>query len=346
MKKALLFSAALAALTLVSCNKEVKSSAVLGDGKPVEVTVSIQGAPGTRATETTYANESKVNTLQVFVFAGDDREAYKSVASAMQALIPATSGERTVWAVVNAPDLSAVTSLSGLRAAVTNLSDNAVDGFVMTGSKTQELVDGGNVPITVKRIVSRVSIAKISTDLKEYRVNYSLKLKGIYMINVAGDNKYDVGGEASSWINKLGHADAAYDALLYDEIASVEVKNGTPYVKEHAFYPYPNIHPTDAESASPVYSSTWNPRGSILVIEAEMYDDANNAILLENGTSTGYYPIILPALERNKTYVIEEVCITRMPGSVPYEPITTGESQVTISVADWEVGLNLGTITI
>lgn len=343
MKKALLFSAVITALALVSCNKESKT--VVPDGKPVEVTVSIKGAPGTRATEVSYANEAKVNSLQVFVFNGDDREAYRNAENAMSTLIPATSGERTVWAIVNAPDLKDIEKLSDLRAAATKLADNATDSFVMTGSVTQELVDGGNVAITVKRIVARVSVAKISTAFEDYRANWSVNIKGIYMINVAGENKYDVGGEAASWVNKLKHEDAEYDALLYDALADVTIKNGTPYEKEHVYYPYPNIHPMENEAQE--FADTWNPRGSILVIEAELYDgDGKLVTINEAGQTVGYYPIVLPAIERNKTYSIEEVCIKRLPGDVPYKPIETGEAKVVVSVSDWEVGLNLGTITI
>jgi hypothetical protein len=60
----------------------------------------------------------------------------------------------------------------------------------------------------------------------------------------------------------------------------------------------------------------------------------------------GYYPIELPVLERNKTYSIEEIVLTRRPGDVPYKPIETGEATAQITVAEWELGLNLGTITI
>ena len=381
MKKASLFSAALAATVLLSCNKEVKGPSAAADGHPVEVTVSITGAPPSRAVGTTYADESKVHTLQVFVFNGEDREAYKSVSSSLQALVPASSGERTVWAVVNAPDLSGVMTLPLLKAATTSLSDNGKDSFVMTGSVTQELVDGGNVPITVRRIVSRVSISRISTSLKDYREGWSVRLKRIYLINVAGDSSYGTGTEPGSWINRLAHADNDLDALLLDNLgeegAGVVIRNniyqkdGQPvdewgaynetthrladgvsvvtdnsYTKEHAFYPYPNPYPV--EGATPDYSPEWTPRGTILVIEAELLDEAGSPIVIQGTTAqtVGYYPILLPALERNKTYVIDEVRITRLPGDVPYRPIETGESKVEIRVDEWEMGLNLGTITI
>lgn len=365
MRKALLFSAALAVMALVSCNREAGVDAPQ-PGDPVEVNVVIKGAPGTRVTGLTTqegrndaASEAKVDSLQVFVFNGNDREAYRKVKNTLSVLVPATSGERTVWAVVNAPDLDGVMTLIDLQAAVTNLSDNKADSFVMTGSVSQELTDGGQVAITVKRIVSRVSLNKISTDFKDYRSAYSVNVKAIYLINVAGNNNYAINGTPTEWVNKLKHEDAAYDGLLYDELTAVVVKNsvyaadGTvetdnSYRNEHVFYPYPNIYGTDADGYTPDYSDEWSPRGSILVVEAVLLDGNGEPYVINDATgqTVGYYPVVLPRLERNKTYIIEELCITRLPGTDPYKPIETGETQVTITVAEWELGLNLGTVRI
>lgn len=79
-----------------------------------------------------------------------------------------------------------------------------------------------------------------------------------------------------------------------------------------------------------------------------MLDEEGREIVIQGTDSQtlGYYPIVLPALERNKTYSIDEVRITRLPGDKPYKPIETGESRVTVTVNEWELGLNLGTIII
>lgn len=365
MKKALLFSAALAVMALVSCHREIGAD-VPQPGDPVKVNVVIKGAPGTRVTGLTNqegrndaASEAKVDSLQVFVFNGNEREAYRKVKNALSVLVPATSGERSVWAIVNAPDLDGVMTLIDLQSAVTNLADNKTDSFVMTGSVSQELTDGGQVPITVKRIVSRVSINKISTDLKDYRASYSVNVRAIYLINVAGNNNYGLNGTTSLWVNKLRHEDTGFDSMLYDELTAVVVKNSVyaadgsletdnSYRNEHVFYPYPNTFGTDVEGSNPDYSDTWTPRGTILVVEATMLDGNGEPIVIRDATgqTVGYYPVVLPRLERNKTYIIEELCITRLPGTDPYKPIETGETQVTISVADWDLGLNLGTIRI
>ena len=327
-----LMSGAVILSSALSCQRMPET---VREGGRVEVNVSIQGSNPSRVTNVTYSDESKVNGLQIFVFNGQDREAYRAVTGAMQALVPATAGQRTVYALVNAPDMSSVMTLAALNAAVTNLSDNAKDSFVMAGSVTQELTDGGNVVITVKRIVARVSIAKISTNFVDYRANYKVRPEGIYLINVAANTSFDVTADATAWENRLAFVTGPCDALLRDAVSGVLVSNGSPYEKEHAFYAYPNKYPIVPDD----YSEIWKPRGTLLVIEATLITDLNEEI-------HGYYPIVLPHLDRNKTYVIEEVCITRLPGDVPYKPIETGETQVTISVHEWETGLNLGTVTI
>ena len=324
MKTNFFFSAALAALSLLSCQRENMGT----DGKPVEVNVTILGTAPTRATDVTYANESKVGNLQVYVFNDGQLEDYQDAGEAMTAQLTATSGKRTVWALVNAPAIKDVTTETALKAKISQLSENGTSAFVMGGSTTQELKDGGTVPVTVKRIVSRVSIKKISTDFQYALADESLTVDGIYLINVAGDNNYAVDGTPSAWVNKLGHKDDSYDALLYDKLSGVTVSNKKAYEKEHVFYPYPNPTSTDT------YDASWAPRHTMLVVEVTFQG------------KKGYYPVVLPALERNKTYVIDEMIIRHRPGDVPYKPLETGDATVQITVNEWEVGLNMGTITL
>ena len=216
MKTHSLVTAALAALALASCTREKADI----DGKPVEVNVTILGTAPTRATSVTYANESKVTNLQVYVFNNGKLEDYQDAGAAMTAQLTATSGERTVWALVNAPALKDVTTETELKAKVSQLADNKTDAFVMSGSTKQELKDGGTVPVTVKRIVSRVSIKKISTDFQYALAQETLTIDGIYLINVAGDNTYAADGTPGTWVNQLGHKDSGLDALLYDKLSS------------------------------------------------------------------------------------------------------------------------------
>lgn len=323
MKTTLFFSAALTALALLSCEREH----VNAENKPVEVNVTILGTTPTRSTSVTYANESKVENLQVYVFNDGKLEDYKDAGAAMTVQLTATSGQRTVWALVNAPSLQNVMTESELEAKVSHLADNAPNAFVMAGSTSQELKDGLTVPITVKRIVSRVSINKISTEFQYALASESLSIDGIYLINVAGDNTLSVTGTPGTWVNQLNHNDSNYDVLLYDKVTTT-VDNNHAYEKEHVFYPYPN--PTDKDS----YESEWSPRHTILVVEVTFQE------------KKGYYPVVLPVLERNKTYVIDEMIIRHRPGNVPYKPLETGDATVQITVNEWELGLNMGKITL
>ena len=334
MKKTLFVLSALAML-VCSCNKEEQVGKEV-NGKPVEVTVQINGTAMTKSTGNTYAIESKVNNLQILVFNGTgELEGYESVNEAMSVTLMASAGEKTVWAVVNAPSLKDVKTLNELNGTVSSLSDNDLDSFVMTGSLTTELTDGAVVAITVKRIVARVSVAKITAafpDTPAY-AGKTFKVKGIYMLNVADSLNLSLSGEPSTWFNKLSHVDTDADKYLYDALDET-IANNSSYEAEHAFYPYPNNVDKSVKDIAEAERGTWSPRRSILCIEAEF-----------DGT-LGYYPIELPVIERNKTYIIEEVKITRSPGDKPYDPIETGEATVSITVADWELGLNLGTITI
>ncbi len=315
MRKQLLISAAFAALALVSCNREPAPA----DSRPIQVTVSIQGAAATRVTSAASSDESKVNNLQLFVFNGNALEDYVNAGAETTVQLTASSGNRTIWALVNAPEAGNIQTVSQLESTVSRLADNARDSFVMTGAETKVLQDNGNITIPVRRIVSKVSVKKISTAFQNSLASETLTLNGIYLINVAGDYSLSGGGTPSLWLNKLKYTSTDGNALLYDAVQA-SVRNGSPYETEHAFYPYPN--PTAAET----YAATWSARHTMLVVEVTLQG------------KKGYYPVELPVLERNKTYTINELVLKHRPGDVPYKPLETGDATVSITVNDWETG--------
>ena len=361
MKKTVLFFMSMAAvLVAASCNKMTSSDSPV-EGKKMSVFVEIKGdmAGGlTKAVGNTAANEAKVNNLQVFVFNNGNLEDYASVDESLTAVLNATSGTRELWAVVNAPSLADVRTLTELKAQASLLGSNGLDNFVMVGSTTHEL--GGDadsthpISITVRRIVSRVSLLGVTSDFKLSLSGASFDVTKIYLINVVGNQLLSIGGESAYvanptlWLNQLGYTSTDPNALLYDVVTGVTVNNTTPFEERHDFYPYPNAlgqGRSDQTADSPkaggtnVYTSPFSARQTMLVIEGVFHENAEDS----EGV-VGYYPIDLPALERNKLYLIESVKLTRRPSAYPYGPVETGESYVTISVHDWETGLSLGTI--
>ena len=293
----------------------------------IDITVKICGPETTRATDIETSDESKVGNLQVFVFREGRLEDYRDAGTATSATLTVTAGERTVWALVNAPSLTGILTEEQLAGAASQLSENRRDALVMSGSLTRNLTDGATVSVTVRRLVSRVSVGKVTTGFRYALEDADLQLDALWLVNVAADARFGEDGAPGQWANRLGHTDSSLDPLLFDRVDAV-VNNAAPYERAHVFYPYPN--PTEDS----VYTDDWCPRHTMLVVE----------VTLEG--KKGYYPVELPVLERNRSYVIGEIHITRRPGEVPYVPVETGEATVPVVVKEWENEVNLGTITI
>ena len=311
MKKSIFaFAAALAAL--VACTKNEATPMQPQNHpetlEPCELTVGICGAM-TKATAVTTENEAKVNNLQIFVFRGDDLDAYASVDNAKELTLSCTAGEREVYALVNAPDYSAVPGKAALLAKVSELSANSLTNFEMVGSKSVTLPQASTVSIDVNRIASRVVLKKITRNFTSAALQaLDFTVDAIYLINVAGNTSYDLTKAAAAWYNVAENKDELA-SLLYDAPASAVV-NGQSYTPVHTFYGYPN---------------DLSVNTTRLVIETTL------------GTTKYYYPINLPAMESNKSYEIEEVTITRPGSDDPDEPVSFADASFSINVIDWTV---------
>ena len=310
MKKSIFaFAAALAAL--VACNKNEATPMQPQNQEslvPCELTVGICGAM-TRATTVSADNEAKVNNLQVFVFRGDDLDAYASVDNAQELTLSCTAGDRVVYALVNAPDYSAVPGKAALLAKVSELSANSLSNFEMVGSKSVTLPQSEKVSIDVNRIASRVVLKKITRSFTSEALQaLNFKVDAIYLINVAGNTSYDLSAAPAKWYNVAENKDELA-SLLYDAPASL-ITNGQSYSTAHTFYAYPNDLATNTTR---------------LVIETTL------------GETKYYYPINLPEMAANKSYEIEEVKITRPGSDNPDEPVSFADATFSINVIDWTV---------
>ena len=310
MKKSIFaFAAALAAL--VACNKNEATPMQPQNPEslvPCELTVGICGAM-TKATAVSADNEAKVNNLQVFVFRGDDLDAYASVDNAQELTLSCTAGDRVVFALVNAPDYSAVPGKAALLAKVSELSANSLTNFEMVGSKSVTLPQSEKVSIDVNRIASRVVLKKITRSFTSEALQaLNFKVDAIYLINVAGNTSYDLSAAPAKWYNVAENKDELA-SLLYDAPASL-ITNGQSYSTAHTFYAYPNDLATNTTR---------------LVIETTL------------GETKYYYPINLPEMAANKSYEIEEVKITRPGSDNPDEPVSFADATFSINVIDWTV---------
>ena len=312
MKKSIFaFAAALAAL--VACNKNDVAPMQPQNQEslvPCELTVGICGAM-TKATAVSADNEAKVNNLQVFVFRGDDLDAYASVDNAQELTLSCTAGDRVVYALVNAPDYSAVPGKAALLAKVSELSANSLTNFEMVGSKSVTLPQSEKVSIDVNRIASRVVLKKITRNFTSEALQaLNFKVDAIYLINVAGNTSYDLSADPAKWYNVAEYQSVeSVDKLLYDKVDEA-VLNGKSHETVHSYYAYPN----DATIKT-----------TRLVIETTL------------GETKYYYPINLPEMAANKSYEIAEVVITRPGSDNPDEPVSFADATFSINVIDWTV---------
>ena len=331
MKKTFL-AAAIAALSLVSCNKELATSTASGANQEIDLTVSIANVL-TKATSVTAEGEKSINTLQVYIFRNDAEMALDACGMAQQnsVNIKCSSGDRVIYALVNAPDIRAnVSCEADLLNANTLLSDNtSPTNLVMIGSAAKTLTTPGeSITIDVKRIASSIAINKISTNFISDALNAGdFKVTNIYLLNVNGKNNYGLTAESTEeayWYNRLDKNTNTFttSGICSDFNLNASVTKSKPYDKVHTFYAYPN-------SQAYVTNETWSIRSTILCVEASFTPAGGTA-------KTYYYPMAIENLASNKKYVIPELIITRLGSDKPYNEITFADCTFSVSVKDWD----------
>lgn len=325
MKK-IIYLAGMLCAALTSCSNEEKPLDIEKAGEAVELTVNLTGLPAqTKATGVSGADETKVNSVQLFIC--DESGVVEAYASASTSLVKASvsTGTKDILAVVNAPDLSALKTEDAVRNAQSSLSDNAAAAFVMSGELAGETVSASNSSktIAVRRLVSKVVLQSIRRSFSNSELaSKELRIRGIYLTDVVTNRGYFKGAESYSWANRLRHEDTALDHLLFDSVGATLAQANT-YSSEHAFYPYPNASSQEPGAAA---SGTWSERRTMLVIDTTL-DGVDN-----------YYPVYLPALESNKTYVITSFTLTKRGSHNPWEPVESSDVSYEIKVVDWEEG--------
>lgn len=325
MRKTAFLAAVAATLCMVACNKEIPGQGIDVNSTSEEIemgqlTVSLvgSGGPDTKVIQSSDdINLSKVKSLQLFVFDGDVLDVYKSVTNQTSVTMSCRQGTKSIFAIVNAPAINNIKTLSQLKAMTSKLSDNT-EQFVMVGSQ-----DGVRVPadkpveLEVKRIVARVALKKITLAFTNSAYPGSdARLGKIYLTNVPTDINYGLTSEPTQWINKMRFMSGDEPVELVADTNDYSlVTSDYP----NFFYSYPNPTVTDAEGG------TWSARHTRLVVEALI------------GGSTYYYPITLPVLEAGKSYEIENLTITRLGSNDPDKPVKLSDVTFEISVKPWTV---------
>lgn len=339
MKSITLLAALAAAVTIVSCNKDIEMETHPSD-KPVHLTVNLPGLMSceTKVTGQTESSENNISNCQVFVFRTDNGKLDAcSYDGSLQAAgqysvdLDCTVGERKIYAIVNAAQdfTSTVRDEASLKALTTDLKDNAANALFMVGSATSKLTEGAcSVSVSVKRAAASIILQKISVDMDApaYRAAGLFKVEKIYLLNVCGRTNFGLDAQPSAvsvdnWYAKLQEeSDAAKKKLIADDLASpLTIEHGQSSATQYSFYAYPNdcAHST---------SSTFSQRATLLVVEA----------LLDG--QKYYYPFQFESLKSNCRYIISNLTIHRPGSSSPFEPVLFSTASANITVAGWEEG--------
>ena len=334
------------AIAAIACSCEPEKDCLpCQEEKTATLNVSLDFEDDNHTKATSYVTsqtyETAVNNVQVLVF--DSTGALNAYVDADKSVtgitINTTAGSKTVWAVVNGPDLSSVTTVSGLSAMAIDLGDNSTTasaGFVMAGSTTCTVSSStATASISVRRFVARVALAKVSNSLPD---SYgSLTVNSVALINVVGNQNLAGAATPSTWYNKMGRKDgatassqiidgssylASCPTLTFRSISS-SVANGssltpsTPYLLSC----YPNSTSPDAEG----WSSSFTARKTRLVVTATI-----------SGTKY-YYPIVIDAPTRNTAYTVE-LTITGLGSTDPDKPVVKGSINASVYVQGWSAG--------
>ena len=344
MKKTLFIMAAVAAMAC-SCDKDADCEPCQEAQTKATLNVSLdfEDEPQTRATSyvTAQTYETKVNDVQVLVFDSSGAlNAYVDADTKTSGIsISTTAGSKTVWAVVNGPNLSSITTLSALQSTAVDLGANSTTettGFVMAGSTTCTVgSSAATASVAVKRLVARVALQKINNSLPG---SYgALTVNNVTLINVAGNQNLAGTASVSTWYNKMGRKDgatatgqiidgstyvASHPTLTFKSVGS-SVVNGasltptTPYL----FYCYPNSTTTDATG----WSSSFTARKTRLVVAATI------------GGTKYYYPVVIDTPARNTAYTVE-LTITGLGSTDPDKPVQKGSITASVTVEGWASG--------
>lgn len=317
-----IFIAALAAVALAACEEGINEQTASADQK-VDLCISLPSAVTKVSEESSPGDPTAVNTLQVFLFNEDGDLETSDMQESESIVLACVPGKKKVVALVNAPQVTGVSTYSQLTATTSSLNDNTIDSMVMEGETEVDINATMSITIPVSRLAAKVVLRQVinSFDLATHQA-MEFSVTGVYLVNVAGEKKYLTDAAPTLWYNKmkLDLEDGQVPDFTYEQIATpVTLPYSSTYTADKYFYCYPNHTTVDSND------ETWSERFTRLVVETTL-----------DGEKV-YYPISLSEVAQNTAYEIT-LKVTR-PGSVsPDIPVTGHAAEIKVEVQDWITG--------
>lgn len=317
-----IFIAALAAVALAACEEGINEQTASADEK-VELCISLPSAVTKVSEKNSPGTPEAVNTLQVFLFNEDGDLETGDRQSSQSLVLPCVPGKKKVVALVNAPELTGITTYSQLTAAKSGLSDNTIDSMVMEGETEVEISTNASIIIPVSRLAAKIILRQVTNSFElSTHQSMTFSVTAIYLLNAVGEKNYLTDGTPALWYNKIKFDPTQSETpdFTYEQLSSpVTIPNSGTYTADKYFYCYPNH--TTADSSD----ETWSERFTRLVVEGTLDGE------------TIYYPISLPEVNQNTAYEIS-LKITRPGSSSADIPVTGHVAEVKVEVQDWITG--------
>ena len=316
--------------SFTACDRE-------GRPGPVKVTFAIEApAETTRVPGSDPAAEQAALHWTLLLFRDGELADYGICSSTGTITRKLERGSYTAWAVVNCPEErfrpESVRTEQELEETAFDLGDNRLPGLLMAGRETLRIpedTDGGTRSIPVDRLVFKAGIRKITVRMENPVLSARpFVLKAVYLTNcprkslLGRDATTGDLAPAGAWANPMGYiSDPSVNGLVSDSGIDAGIASGASHTVSHLFYGCPNPVGSAGDSRS---RAAWTPRCTRIVIEATV------------GGKTYYYPVTLPATQRNKTYIAEEAIIRGLGSLDPEEEVPGAlEAVFSTDTEDW-----------
>lgn len=338
---------ALPAMLLVSCAKDGNSAGKAPEeGKDAVIQLSLAGTQppgkGTNAPPT-QAADNAINKIMVFVFNTSTQEidriksATASEVTAKVISVPATSGQRDIYivsnfAVADSTNLANATTVTELKAVVSNIRSENEGDFRMIGKKLNQVIgtSANNITVSISRLVSRVTLANITTTFTGGLASKSLAIDSVYLLNVNGTKSYGDSSIIVSPATIYNRTDAGFTFPIFDAYGTpVNVNNTTPYTTSRAngnhFYVYANPGVTFVNSTKLIITGILNNVRTYYPIAI-------------NVAGNNYTPIT-PGITANSLYSVT-VTINGVGSTDPNTPVLSATLTITVVPQNWAIVIN------
>ena len=308
----------LAALILAACNSEIVEDHSDYDEYWYDLTVGLPDSRTKVSEKNSPGTPDAINTLQVFVFDEGGILEASDMTESESVVLTCKTGPKKVVSLVNAPEMTDVTTYSALCSASSFLDDNTIDSMVMSGETEVNLTATSSVTIPVSRLAAKVVLRQVMNNFRfKSDQDAEFLVTHVYLLNVGAERGYLSAATPKQWYNMMELDTFDSPAFTYEQLSSpVKLPYSSTWTADKYFYCYPN--PTETDSSD----ETWSARRTRLVLEATLDGEVM------------YYPVTLPVIEPNSSYEVT-VKITRRGSPSPDIPVTGIAAEFSVDVQSW-----------